>query len=250
MGLIYCYVEYGGIGWPLKREPKEEFINQIEKSKKVLKQNLENSKNKMLKQWEKENNSDLKKLEKMKEVIRESRVIPSALNIIKKTYLWNSWVTEQGSIWKPDDWICDRVKFPFEQRHQELLLPEFIPSSGETKETAYKLESYFGFIDDNTNHITLYIYELISSYLDARGRLLIKVDNQLVLDIEVYRDDKQYNLWNGFSQIEFCKPDIWISSIVNLSTEFDGQQEISQTKYQIELEKHQINVNLNPKNSL
>lgn len=265
LGLICCYVLNGGIGWPQDKqtvveqqpeslvqtllnipivEPKQHFLNQVEKSRKALQQSLENSKNQMLKQWEKENNSDLKKLEKIKEVIRESGVISSASNIIKKTYLWNSWITNQGDQWKPDEWIYERVKFPIEKRHQELLLPDFFPNTGETISTAYKLESCFGFIDENKNHITLFIYELISNYIDGRGRLLIKVDNQLVLDVEAYRDDKQYDLWRGFSEINFCKPDIWISSIINLSTEFDGQYEISQTKYKIEYEKHQININL------
>jgi len=275
-GLIGCYVLNGALGWPQDkntpnqitkelipevpvtdspRESEEDFLYEIEKSKNALKRNLEDSKNRMLEKWRLESSDDLERIEKTKEIILRSEVIPSALKIIKETYHWSSWINNQNGEWKYDDWIFERVKLPVNQRGDELALPELMPSTGEINESTYKLESCFGFIDENRKHITLFIYKYISSYLNGLGRLLIKVDGQLVIDIKVHQDSEEYSKWNCYNStfydsIEFCKPDIWISSIVNLGIEFDGQHEIARAKEQIEIEKHQINVNLNPKNNL
>jgi hypothetical protein len=269
LGLICCYVLNGGIGWPQnkqmaierqpqslvenlkeskKLEPEEDFLNQISKSKNALKQSLEDSKNRMIQKWKQENNDELNKLEKSKEVIGKSEVIAAVLRIIKQTYHWNSWIINQEGRWKPDEWIRQRVKFPIEQRGHELSLPHLIPSTGETDTSNYKLETCFGFIDENQKQISFFIYKYDNSYMSSSGRLLIKVDDQLVLDIDVSQDnDDDYSIWRWYGNIEFCKPDIWISSIVNLSTEFEGQLKITQAKEQIEIEKYQINANLNSK---
>jgi hypothetical protein len=266
VGLICCYVLNGEIGWPQyktigiekepqssnenlinspTRMPEEEFLNHIEKSKNVLKQSLEDSKNRMLQQWRHESIGDLKKVEKIKEIIHKSEVVTATLHIIKQTYHWNSWINNQEGRWNPNDWIRERIKFPIEQRGHELSLPHLIPSTGETDASDYKLETCFGFIDENHKQISFFIYKYDSSYISSSGRLLIKVDDQLVLDIDVSQDnDDDYSIWRWYGNIEFCKPDVWISSIVNLSTEFEGHAEIEKAIAQIKIEKHQISTNL------
>lgn len=267
MGLICCYVLNGEIGWPQYKnihieknfqssgenlinspmlKPEEEFLNHIEKSKNVLKQSLEDSKNRMLQQWRHESIDDLNKVEKIKEVIRKSEVIPSALNIIRKTYHWDSWIPNQEERWKPDEWIIGRLKFPIESRGQEIQLSDLMPGSWTTYQATYKLETCFGFIDENKKHITLLLYKRDASYYDSYGRLLVKVDGQLMLDIGVYQKEAEYDNWlfSNFESIEFATPDVWFSSVVNLSTEFEGYAEIEKVKAQIKIEKHEISTNL------
>jgi len=267
VGLICCYVLNGEIGWPQYKtihiekkpqssvensinnptlKPEEEFLNHIEKSKNALKQSLEDSKNKMLQQWRHESINDLNKVEKIKEVIHKSEVIPSALNIIRKTYHWDSWIPNQEGRWQPDEWIIGRLKFPIESRGQEIQLSDLMPGSWTTYQATYKLETSFGFIDENKKHITLLLYKRDASYDDSYGRLLVKVEGQLMLDIGVYQKEAEYDNWlfSNFESIEFATPDVWFSSVVNLSTEFEGHAEIEKAQAQIKIEKHQISTNL------
>ena len=265
IGLLICYFSTGSFLWPKEisndspipqmisdittlpehkksKSVEDNFLENIERSKSLVATELESSRNALEEQWKNKHFDNLQRITKLQDLIKKSDVIESCLFLVKETYHWNSWIENQQGQWHYPEWISNRLVRPSFKKGDTIKLESYNPILDEILSDDASLQTAFAFKSDG-DEIAQYLY-LKSDFEGAKfGRLLIKVNEELVLDVSVSNDiDDEYYIWHyRYGEIHFAKLGNWISKIVNLQEEFKGQEELERTAQYLKAQEHKIN---------
>lgn len=268
VGLLVCFLFTGSFFWPteLKNEsaqstfiksppefdepPKTEdpeaiFLESVKKSKALVASQLENARLKLETQWNEEHGRELEKIEQMTRLVKKSNVIECCLRLASETFHWNSWTHNQKGRWNHPSWLADRLLTIDIEKGSPRKLETFSSILGTTYvESETSLETAFGFKDGN-DEIKQFIYSTGSFDASKFGRLLVEVNGTLVLDAPITnRVEDEYSDWHYYSQdLNVVKPGSWITSVVNLYEEFQGQKEIERTQHKLAAQQFTIQKN-------
>lgn len=266
LGFVICYFITGSVEWPKESsemplqaqqtpeqsfkgvKPNDEsvevdFLDGLEKSRRLIAKELEASRLALEEKWKNQFSEDLKKVEKTEELIRKSNVVESCLSIAKQTYHWQSWIKNQNENWHFPNWISNRLLPINEERSSSITLESYSALLGEMiTERNTSLQTAFGF-RDGENEIRQYLYSTSDFDGTYFGRLLVKLNDELMLDVSVSRDlDDEYDEWRfGGGQIHVAKIGNWMSSILNLEEEFKGHDLLEETERKLRTHTHKIN---------
>jgi hypothetical protein len=265
IGLLLCYLLTGSFLWPKNiadespiskpesvdltvpvfKEPssvEDDFLANIERSKRLIATELESSRKALEVEWKNRHQDELQKVEKLEEVIKKSNVIESSLYIAKETYHWRSWINNQHGQWQFPDWITNRVLPTNTEDGESITLESFATIIGKSIKQEFTLKTAFAF-KDGKDEIAQYLYSTSTSHGGNYGRLLIKLNQELVLDAFVTQDiGDQYDNWHfSYGGINFGKIGNWMSSIVNLEEEFLGQNRLDKTTKELKAQENKIN---------
>lgn len=257
-GLLVIYFATGSLKWPrdlhtekpfIKLEDdlvhsvnatntksaEDDFLHSLEQSRRLIAKELEASRLALEEKWKNQFSEDLQKVEKTEELIRKSNVVESCLSIAKKTYHWQSWIKNQNGNWHFPNWIENRLLTINEERNSSITLESYSALlGGMFTERNTSLQTGFGF-RDGENEICQYLYSTSDFDGTYFGRLLVKLNDELVLDVSVSRDlDHEYDEWRfGWGQIHVAKIGNWMSSILNLEEEFKGHDLLEKTEQKL-----------------
>lgn len=264
VGLLICYFVTGSFAWPKDvrdsnvltdlttkemtttdfkptNSAEEEFLANIERSKRIISSELETSRKAIEAQWKNQFNDDLQRVKKLEELVKKSKVIESSLFIARETFHWHSWINNQKGKWNFPNWIAERILPTDAKKDEPITLESFASIISKNIEQEFSLETAFAF-KDGIDEISQYIYSTSSFTGGKSGRLLIKVNKELVLDAYISHDiEDEYDQWHfRYSEIYFVKIGNWISSIVNLEEEFIGHSKLEKTTRELTAQEHKI----------
>lgn len=254
LGLLVCYFVGGSFMWPDEEgsdaesvrpirtieldptradarndpSPESRFLKTLEKSRLSVMEELSNERQKMLDDWNAKYGDDLEKFEQAKLTIRASEVIDALLKVIDKSESWNLYLDCDLKDELIPQWIASRlthIDTSQKERHEFVSFNQHKPDG---------IEKEIGTLDDclalkiDDLFVEYYVYKLPEdSNYTKHGRAQLFVNSECVLEISLREPVGQFR-WDWGYEIFVASPGSWISSILNLSEEFQGQAHIEE----------------------
>ena len=168
---------------------------------------------------------ELERIKDIEEVIKDSRVVESILEIFKETWSWQPMVNNQKFPWSYPSWILDRIKEPSNHKHAKKNIPKFHHGHGELVCEGI-LQAAFRFFDEELD-VEMSLYKTSKNEGVSYGVVQVEVDGELALEFEVSNglDAENYS-WGVDGEPSFASIGQWISLILNLNEELKGSLKI------------------------